>query len=114
MSGSGDNGGKCAGSRTKATPCTLNGMTEEQDETLAALRGVWGANTQSAEDLEQFCPTAKVCKNVADLGIKGMDDDNMAVALRSEWKAMLESDGKLRDDAETIADLVAAAEESQR
>jgi hypothetical protein len=89
-------------------------MSDEQEDTLEALRTVWGTNTQTAEDLEQFCPTAKVCKNVANLGIKGMDDEKMANALRSEWKQQLQRDGKIHEDAETIADLVAAADESRR
>ena len=84
-----------------------------EEDVLTAMRGVWGAQSMSAEDLEQFCPTAKVCKNVAELGIKGMDDENTASALRTEWKRMLEADGKVPENVQTIGELVATIVESQ-
>ena len=84
-----------------------------EEDALVAMRTVWGATTQSAEDLEQFCPTAKVCKNVAELGIHGMDDETMANSLRTEWKRQLKADGKVPDDVQTIAELIAAQAESQ-
>jgi hypothetical protein len=84
-----------------------------EEDVLEAMRTVWGSNSMTSADLEQFCPTAKVCKNVADLGIRGMDDEDMAHSLRAEWKNMLERDGKIPDNVETIGDIVASMTETQ-
>lgn len=86
---------------------------DSEEDALEAMRTVWGASALTAADLEQFCPTTKVCKNVSDLGIKGMGDEEMAADLRSEWKNMLQRDGKLPENAESIGDMVASMTESQ-
>lgn len=85
-----------------------------EEDALAAMRTVWSANAMTAEDLEQFCPTTKICKNVSDLGIKGMDDEAMADDLRSEWKRQLQRDGKVPEDVQSIGDLVASMTEPQQ
>ena len=70
------------------------------------LRGIWGATAQEADDLAHLQPAAKVCKNTGMLGIKGMEDEGMAEALRGEWKRQLAREGKLRPGAQSLRELV--------
>lgn len=85
-------------------------MSEKQgNEALTVLRDIWGATQQNAADLPEF-ERVKVCKNTDMMGIKGMDDENMAAAMRMEWKQQLAAEGKLHPEAESLADIVTPTE----
>lgn len=86
-------------------------MSDEQgNEALTVLRDIWGASAQNAADLPEF-ERVKVCKNTDMMGIKGMDDENMAQAMRMEWKQQLAAEGKLPEGAQSVREIVDAATE---
>ena len=79
-------------------------MSQQPDEALEVLRGVWNAQGQTSADLDEACGTAKSCKKMADVGFDGLagaDED-----LRSAWRAKLEREGKLNPAGGSIRDLV--------
>ena len=79
-------------------------MNDQPDEALEVLRGVWNAQQQTAADLDDDCENPKTCKRMADVGFGGMaapEED-----LRTAWRNKLAREGKLRDDARSVADLV--------
>jgi hypothetical protein len=86
-------------------------MSEEQgNEALTVLRDIWSASQQNAADLPEF-ERVKVCKNTDAMGIKGMEDEGMAEAMRLEWKQQLAAEGKLPANSQSVRDLVADATE---
>ncbi|MGQ0844433.1 MAG: hypothetical protein ACT4QF_09880 [Sporichthyaceae bacterium] len=85
-----------------------NGNGAEQ--ALNVLRDIWSAEQASGADLPEPQPTGRVCKNTAMLGIKGMDDEGMAAAMREEWRRQLENEGKLPAGTKSIGQSVADGE----
>ena len=78
-------------------------MSDQPDEALEVLRGVWNAQQQSAADLDDDCGT-KTCKRMADVGFGGMagpEED-----LRTAWRNQLAREGKPKTDGHSVADLV--------
>lgn len=76
-------------------------MSNEPGEALEVLRGVWSAQGQSDADLDEACGHGKSCKNMANVGFDGSDED-----LRAAWRARLEREGKLKADGASLKDLV--------
>jgi hypothetical protein len=69
-------------------------MSNEPGEALEVLRGIWDAQGQSSEDLDEACGHhghGKACKNMANVGFGDTDED-----LRAAWRGRLEREGKLR------------------
>ena len=84
-------------------------MSDQPDEALEVLRGVWNAQQQSAADLGDDCGTTKTCKKMADVGFGGLagpDED-----LRSAWRNKLAREGKLNTGGSSVADLVLGPDE---
>jgi hypothetical protein len=79
-------------------------MNEPGTQALGVLRDIWNADNQPAAAIEELAPvpTGKVCKNTAMLGIKGMDDEGMADAMRGEWRKQLAAEGKLPAGAQSV------------
>ena len=76
-------------------------MNDPGTEALRVLRDIWSAEGQAPTEVEELAPTptGKICKNTAMLGIKGMEDEGMADAMRAEWRkqSMNREDGRMRD-----------------
>ncbi len=78
-------------------------MTDQPDEALGVLRGIWAAQGQTSADLDEACGT-KSCKRMADINFDGLaagDED-----LRTAWRSRLAREGKLDEAGGTAADLV--------
>jgi len=79
-------------------------MNKPGSEALNVLRDIWSADGQAPAEVEELAPvpTGKICKNTAMLGIKGMEDEGMADAMRSEWRKQLAAEGKMRPGSQSI------------
>lgn len=79
-------------------------MSDQPDEALGVLRGIWAAQGQTSADLDDDCGT-KSCKRMADINFDGLagDDDG---DLRTAWRSRLAREGKLNTAGGTVADLV--------
>jgi hypothetical protein len=75
-------------------------MSGDTEEVLDVLRGVWSAQGQTAEDLEEDCGNTKSCKRFSDLA-EETDGD-----LRVAWRTQLAREGKLNPGAGSVRDLV--------
>jgi len=78
-------------------------MSDQPDDALGVLRGIWAAQGQTSADLDDDCGT-KSCKRMADInfdGLAGEDED-----LRTAWRSRLAREGKLNPAGGTVADLV--------
>ena len=77
-------------------------MSEQPDEALGVLRGIWAADGQTLDlDDER---DVKACKRMADVnfdGLAGEDED-----VRTAWRSRLAREGKLNSAGGTVADLV--------
>ena len=83
----------------------------QPDDALEVLRGVWSAQGQTSEDLDEACGTTKSCKKMADVGFDGMagaDGD-----LRAAWRERLRREGKLSTSGGSIRDLVLGSSENR-
>lgn len=77
-------------------------MSEQPDEALGVLRGIWAAQGQTSADLDDD-RDIKSCKRMADInfdGLAGEDED-----VRTAWRSRLAREGKLNTGG-TVADLV--------
>jgi hypothetical protein len=77
-------------------------MSDQPDEALGVLRGIWAAQGQTSADLDD-CDT-RACKRMADVNFDGLaaeDED-----LRTAWRSRLAREGKLNPAGGTVADLV--------
>jgi hypothetical protein len=84
-------------------------MGGDSDEVLGVLREVWGAQGQTAEDIEEACGTTKSCKKMADVGFDGLADETDG-DLRLAWRTQLAREGKLNPGAGSVRDLVLGSE----
>jgi hypothetical protein len=86
-------------------------MSDQPDEALDVLRGIWAAQGQTSADLDEAGGNTKSCKRMADVsfdGIAGDDED-----LRTAWRARLEREGKLSTAGGTVRDLVLGQAETR-
>jgi hypothetical protein len=79
-------------------------MSDQPDEALGVLRGIWAAQGQTSADLDEACGNTKSCKRMADVSFDGMagDDEDLPAA----WRSRLEREGKLNPAGGTVRDLV--------
>jgi hypothetical protein len=80
-------------------------MSGDTEEVLDVLRGVWSAQGQTAEDLEEDCGNTKSCKRFSDVGFDGLAEETDG-DLRVAWRTQLAREGKLNPDAGSVRDLV--------
>lgn len=80
-------------------------MSSDTEEVLDVLRGMWSAQGQTAEDLEEACGNTKSCKRMTDVGFDGLAEETDG-DLRVAWRAKLAREGKLNPDAGSVRDLV--------
>ncbi|MGH3930487.1 MAG: hypothetical protein ACRDTF_10985 [Pseudonocardiaceae bacterium] len=94
-----------------------DGVTEESQQALSALRGIWSAQGQTSADLDEACGNTKACTNMAGVGFQGLADGvdgienkdksspSVGNNLRAAWKTKLEREGKLQTGS-SVRDLV--------
>jgi hypothetical protein len=80
-------------------------MSGNTEEVLDVLRGVWSAQGQTSEDLEEACGNTKSCQRMADVGFDGLAEETDG-DLRVAWRTQLAREGKLNSDAGSVRDLV--------
>jgi hypothetical protein len=80
-------------------------MSRQSDEALEVLRGVWSAQGQASDDLDEALDTKKCCKKMENVGADG--------DLRTAWRATLQREGKLNPEAGSIRDLVLGSAEAR-
>ena len=79
-------------------------MSDQPDEALGVLRGIWAAQGQTSADLDDEACGTKSCQRMADINFDGLaagDED-----LRTAWRSRLAREGKLNPAGGTVADLV--------
>jgi hypothetical protein len=86
-------------------------MTQQPDEAVEVLRGVWDSRGQSRADLDAACGPKKVCKRMVEVGFEGMAGEDGD--LRAAWRAKLQREGKLSTEAGTVRDLVLGSQEAR-
>ncbi len=87
-------------------------MSGKHDEVLEVLRGVWDAQGQTAENVEEACGPARSCKRMTDVGFDGLADETDG-DLRLAWRTQLAREGKLNRDTGSLRDLVLGPESGQ-
>jgi hypothetical protein len=80
-------------------------MSGNTEEVLGVLREVWGAQGHTAEDVEEACGPTKSCKRMTDVGFEGLAEETDG-DLRLAWRTQLAREGKLKQDAGSVRDLV--------
>lgn len=85
-------------------------MSNQPDEAIEVLRGVWSAQGQTSADLDEACGSSKSCKKMADVGFDGLAGDDGD--LRAGWRARLEREGKLNPAAGSLRDLILGSAEA--
>jgi hypothetical protein len=80
-------------------------MSGNTEDALDVLRGVWSAQGQTAEDIEEACGNTKSCKRMADVGFDGLAEETDG-DLRLAWRTQLAREGKLNPGAGSVRDLV--------
>ena len=85
-------------------------MSGNTEEVLKVLRGVWSAQGQTADDIEEACGNTKSCKRMTDVGFDGLAGDDGD--LRAAWRARLEREGKLNPVADSLRDLILGSAEA--
>ena len=85
-------------------------MSNQPDEAIEVLRGVWSAQGQTSADLDEACGSSKSCKKMADVGFDELAGDDGD--LRAAWRARLEREGKLNPAAGSLRDLVLGSAEA--
>jgi hypothetical protein len=79
-------------------------MAHQPEEALEALRAVWAADGQRAEDLDDACGPTKNCKNMKDVTFDGMAEPG--TDLSAAWRERLRREGKLSASGGSIRDLI--------
>jgi hypothetical protein len=85
-------------------------MSNQPDEAIEVLRGVWSAQGQTSADLDEACGSTKSCKRMAEVGFDGLAGDDGD--LRAAWRARLEREGKLNPAADGLRDLILGSAEA--
>lgn len=87
-------------------------LTDDGQEALSALRGIWKAQGQTSADLDEACGNTKACRNMEAVGFHGLDEEeadkptqSVGNNIRSAWKTKLEREGKLGSGT-SVRDLV--------
>lgn len=85
-------------------------MTQQSEEALEALRGVWQGTGQDASDLVEVCdtPRKKECRNVVHMTFDGYAEEGEDV--QTAWRNKLEAEGKRSTKGGSLADLIFGTE----
>jgi hypothetical protein len=83
-------------------------MAHQPDEAVEALRTVWAADGQRADDLDEAFGPAKNCRNMKDVTFDGMAEPGSD--LSAAWRERLRREGKLSTSGGSIRDLVLGGE----
>jgi hypothetical protein len=83
----------------------MSGTTEEA---LGVLRGIWSAQGQRAEDVDD-CGELKACKRMAEVGFDGLAEETDG-DLQLAWRTQLAREGKLNRGGGSVRDLVLGPE----
>jgi hypothetical protein len=83
-----------------------------QEEVLEVLREVWGAQGQTAADIEEACGNTKSCQRMTDVGFDGLAEETDG-DLRVAWRTQLAREGKLNPGAGSVRDLILPSAESR-
>ena len=95
-------------------------LSEDGQQALSALRGIWQAQGQTSAALDEACGNTKACKNMESVGFGGLAEDNDTPAkggpsvgnnVRAAWKTKLEREGKLGAQKGSVRDLVFGSSE---
>jgi hypothetical protein len=86
-------------------------MSQQPDEPLEVLRGIWSAQGQTSADLQDAFGTQKSCKRMQDVGFGDPDAD---ADLRAAWRSTLRREGKLNPESGGVRDLIARPAEAPR
>jgi hypothetical protein len=84
-------------------------MSGNTEEALEVLRGVWSAQGQTAENVDDDCGPVKACKRMAEVGFDGLAEETDG-DLRLAWRTQLAREGKLNQGAGSVRDLVLGPE----
>jgi hypothetical protein len=84
-------------------------MSGNTEEALEVLRGVWSAQGQTAENVDEDCGPVKACKRMAEVGFDGLAEETDG-DLRLAWRTQLAREGKLNQGAGSVRDLVLGPE----
>ena len=84
-------------------------MSGNTEEALEVLRGVWSAQGQTAENVDEDCGPTKACKRMADVGFDGLAEETDG-DLRLAWRTQLAREGKLNRGAGSVRDLILGPE----
>jgi hypothetical protein len=84
-------------------------MSGNTEEVLEVLRGVWSAQGQTAEDVEEACGTTKSCQRMSDVGFDGLAEETDG-DLHVAWRTQLAREGKLNPAASSVRDLILGSE----
>jgi hypothetical protein len=84
-------------------------MSGNTEEVLEVLREVWGAQGQTAENVDDDCGPVKACKRMADVGFDGLAEETDG-DLQLAWRTQLAREGKLNRGAGSVRDLVLGPE----
>jgi hypothetical protein len=84
-------------------------MSGNTEEVLKVLRGVWSAQGQTTEDVEEACGNTKSCQRMSDVGFDGLAEETDG-DLRVAWRTQLAREGKLNPAASSVRDLVLGSE----
>jgi hypothetical protein len=80
-------------------------MSGNTEEVLGVLRGVWTAQGQTAEDIDEVFGPAKSCKRMTDVGFDALAEETDG-DLRLAWRTQLAREGKLNPDGGSVRDLI--------
>jgi hypothetical protein len=99
-----------------------NSLSEDGQQALSALRGIWQAQGQTSAALDEACGNTKPCKNMESVGFGGLVEGNDAPAkgetsvgnnVRAAWKTKLEREGKLGTQKGSVRDLIFGTSEQK-
>lgn len=100
-----------------------DGLPDEGQQALSALRGIWQAQGQTSAALDEACGNTKACKNMESVGFQGLADGDNAPDkaaqsvgnnVRAAWKTKLEREGKLSAKTGSVRDLVFGTSEENK
>ena len=86
-------------------------MAYQPDEAVDVLRGVWTADEQRTEELDEACGPTKSCRNMKDVSFDGMAEPG--TDLSAAWRERLRREGKLSTSGGSIRDLVLGPPETR-
>jgi hypothetical protein len=86
-------------------------MAYQPDEAVDVLRGLWTADEQRTEELDEACGPTKSCRNMKDVSFDGMAEPG--TDLSAAWRERLRREGKLSTSGGSIRDLVLGPPETR-